>query len=87
MRICSWNMADKVDGQGQFVLDERAIVTFTLDRVSSITCTDFDMVPGIILDLDITRAEELFRIEWSASYGVQGCVDARQVRITLNPVD
>jgi hypothetical protein len=43
------------------------------------------MVPGIIFELEIIRAGEHFRIEWSASYGVTGSVTAKQVQITLEP--
>jgi hypothetical protein len=85
LRIHSWIITDKVDAQGYLVLDKHAVVTLALDGVSTINCTDFDMVPGIIYGLEINKADEHFRIEWSASYGVDGSVTAKQVRITLEP--
>ncbi len=56
-------MTDKVDEHGHFILDRHALVTLALAGVSAIDCEDFDRVPGIILDLEITRAEEQFRLE------------------------
>jgi len=85
LRIHAWNMTDKVDAKGYFVLDKHAIVTLTLEGVRAINCTDFDMVPGIIFDLEIAKADEDFRVEWSASYGVTGLVIAKHARINLAP--
>lgn len=85
LRIHAWNMTDAVDAKGYFVLDKDAVVTLALQEVSQISCTDFDMVPGIIFDLLITKVDEHFRIEWSASYGVAGFINAKQMWITLAP--
>ncbi|ARM91980.1 hypothetical protein RHEC894_PD00476 (plasmid) [Rhizobium sp. CIAT894] len=85
LRIHAWNMTDEVDAAGYFVLDKHAIVTLTLEGVSAINCTDFDMAPGIIFDLEITKVDEHFRVEWDASYGVTGLVTARHIRINLEP--
>lgn len=85
MRIHAWILTDKVDELGHLVTDRHAVVTFALEGVSTIECTDFDMVPGIILDLEVTRVEEGLRFEWSPSYGVCGTVTARQARVSLEP--
>ncbi len=85
LRIHAWSMTDEVDAKGYFVLDKHAIVTLTLEGVTAINCTDFDMVPGIIFDLEITKVDEHFRVEWDASYGVTGLITARRVRIGLVP--
>jgi hypothetical protein len=38
-RLCihAWNMTDKVDAQGYFVLDKHAVVTLALEGVSAMT--------------------------------------------------
>lgn len=81
----AWNMTHEVDSEGYFVLDKHAMVTLAFEGVSTINCVDFDMVPGIVFDLEITKVEDNFRIEWSASYGVAGFVTAKNVRISLVP--
>jgi hypothetical protein len=85
LRIHTWNMTNEVDEQGYFVLDKHVVVTLALEAVSVINCTDFNMVPGIIFDLEITSLDQGFHLEWSASYGVSGSINAKQVRITLEP--
>ncbi|TXI02746.1 MAG: hypothetical protein E6Q76_15025 [Rhizobium sp.] len=87
LRIHAWNMTGQVDAKGYFVLDKHAIVTLILEGVSAISCTDFDMVPGIIFDLEITKTDQSFRIEWDASYGVSGFVSAKHVEISLVPTE
>jgi hypothetical protein len=85
LRIHAWNTTKEVDSQGYLVLDKHAVVTFDLEGVSAINCEDFDMMPGIIYDLQITKVEGKFSIEWGASYGVSGCVSAKQIRLALKP--
>jgi hypothetical protein len=85
LRIHAWNMTNKVDARGHFVLDKHVVVTLALEGVSVISCTSFDMVPAIIFDLEITSLDQGFRLEWSASYGVSGSISAKEVRITLEP--
>ncbi|OCJ14916.1 hypothetical protein A6U89_22710 [Agrobacterium sp. B133/95] len=85
LRIHAWNTTDAMDAKGYFVLDKHAIVTLALEGVSAINCTDFDMVPGIIFDLEITKVDQRFHVEWSASYGATGLVIAKYARINLAP--
>lgn len=87
LRIDAWNMTDQVDAKGYFLLDKHAIVTLVLEGVSAISCADFDMVPGIIFDLEITKMDGNFRIEWDASYGVSGFVIAKHMKISPAPTD
>ena len=85
LRIHGWRMTDEGGAQGYFVLDKRTVVTFALDGSNAIECADFDRVPGIIFDLEVTKIDEHFRLEWSASYGVTGSRTAKRVRVTLEP--
>jgi len=85
LRIHTWNMTNEVDAKGYFILDKHVVVTLALEAVSAINCTNFDIVPAVIIDLDISSLDQGFRLEWSASYGVSGSISAKQVRITLEP--
>lgn len=85
LRIHAWNMTNEVDAEGYFLLDKHAIVTLAFEGVSVISCSDFDMVPGIIFDLEIAKVGGSFRIEWYASYGVSGFVTAKNIQISLVP--
>lgn len=85
LRIHAWNMTDEVDAQGYVVLDKHAVVTLALEGVSRVDCTDFDMVPAIILDMQVTRSGEHVRVEWDASYGLYGSVTASHMQISFEP--
>lgn len=85
LRIHAWNMTDEIDAKGYFILEKHAVVTLTLEGVSAINCTDFDMVPAIIFDLDIAKSDEGIRVAWSASFGVEGSLVARHARLDLIP--
>lgn len=84
LRIHAFQMTDKVDEQGYFVLEKHAVVTFSLEEVASISLADFNL-PGIIHDLQITEASDGVQITWSSSYGVGGTLMARRVSIALQP--
>ena len=85
LRIHAWNMTNKVDARGHFVRDKHVVVVLALEAVSAINCTNFDMVPAVIFDLEITRHDRGFRLEWSASYGASGSISVKELRITLEP--
>jgi Immunity protein 50 len=80
LRIRTWNVSDKVDAGGYHVLDKHVIVTMTLEEITHVALSHFDL-PGIILDLEVTSFDGGYQLVWSASYGVEGAIRAGQVRI------
>ncbi|MFD9897741.1 hypothetical protein [Mesorhizobium sp. NPDC059025] len=66
------------------ISDKHATVTLALDGLKTIELDDFEM-PAIIFDLQITKVDENYRVEWSASYGVEGFITAKQMRVSLEP--
>lgn len=84
MQIFAWNITDQVDAQGYFVLEKHAIVTLTLEGVTAVRLSDFDL-PGIIFEMKIERAEERYRVSWYGSYGVEGELTARTIRFAVRP--
>jgi hypothetical protein len=84
LRIHAFQMTDKVDEQGHFVLEKHAVVTLSLKEVTSISLTDFGL-PGIIHDLQITEASDGAQITWNSSYGVEGTLRAKRISISLQP--
>ena len=82
LRVHTWRITDKVDARGYFELDKHVVVTIALEEVTSITLPDFNL-PGIIFDLEITKADEGVQLAWSGSYGAEGVLRARAVRFDL----
>ncbi len=85
MRLHAFNMTDRLDADRHFILEKHAVVHLIFDGVTDIQCRDFDMVPGIIDNMQITQDGERFRVEWEACYGIEGSVTSNQVRVTLDP--
>jgi Immunity protein 50 len=84
LRIRTWQMTDKVDERGYYVLDEHVVVTVTLETVTDVSLCDFHL-PGIISDLDITQADDGFELRWSGSYGVAGTIRCKRASFHLQP--
>jgi hypothetical protein len=79
LRVHTWQMTNKVDARGYIELDKHVVVTVTLEEVSDIALTEFNL-PGIIFDLDVTKADESMQLAWSGSYGVAGTLRAKKIR-------
>ena len=84
LRIHAFQMTDKVDEQGYFVLEKHAVVTLSLEEVTSVSLTDLNL-PAIIHDLHIMDVSDGVEITWSSSYGVEGTLTAKRVSIALQP--
>jgi hypothetical protein len=84
LRIHAFQMTDKVDEQGCFVLDKHAVVTISVQEITSVSLTDFNL-PGIIHDLHIADTGDGAQVTWSSSYGVEGTLKAKRVSIDLVP--
>ena len=76
LRVHAFQITDRVDDQGYFILDKHVVVIFSLDEVSCVALTDFNL-PGIIFDLEITHGDLGFELVWSGSYGVSGTLRAQ----------
>jgi hypothetical protein len=84
LRIHAFQMTDKVDAQGYFVLEKHAVVTLSLEEVTSVSLNDFHL-PGIIGDLHIGNVSDGVQVSWDSSYGVGGTLTAKRLSIDLLP--
>lgn len=85
LRFLTWEITNTVDSRGYFVLDKRVVVTITLEEVSYVALDHFHL-PGIVFDLEVTNADDGFEVRWTGSYGVEGTLRAKKMRIDLTPV-
>jgi hypothetical protein len=84
MRVHTWQMTNKVDARGYIELDKHVVVTITLEEVTDISLTEFNL-PSIIFDLEVTKADESMQLTWGGSYGVSGTLRAKKMRFDLQP--
>ena len=84
LRLEAFRMTDKIDEDGHFVLDRHVLVTLTLGEIKAVSLDHFTTT-GIVGRMRITRADKRYRIEWDSSYGVEGCITAKSLRIDFEP--
>jgi hypothetical protein len=84
LRIHAFRMTNEVDDKGYYVLDRHVVVTITLEAVTYVNLSDFNL-PGIISGLGVSAAEGNIQLAWTGSYGVEGTIRAKQVRFDLQP--
>ncbi|MGO9483823.1 MAG: hypothetical protein ACLPX9_04440 [Rhodomicrobium sp.] len=84
LRIHAFRMTDEVDDKGYFVLDRHVVVTITLEAVTHINLSDFNL-PGIIFELTVSSADGDIQLTWTGSYGIEGTIRAKQARFSLQP--
>lgn len=84
LRLHAFRMNSDTDEQGYYRLDKHALITITLDDVTQIHLSDFD-VPGIISDLRFLNVEGEIEVGWTSSYGGDGYLRAKQVRLGFVP--
>jgi len=84
LRVRTFQMTGKTDDRGHFILEKHAVVTITLDQVTYVALSNFNL-PGIIFDLEITRFEDALQVSWSGSYGVEGTLRAKHLQVAFVP--
>jgi hypothetical protein len=82
--IRTWQITEKIDEQGYFILDKHVAVTIVLEGVTHIELRRFNL-PGIIHKLGVASVNDGFQLDWTASYGVEGVLRAEQLRIEFAP--
>jgi hypothetical protein len=86
LRLRTWEITNTVDSRGYFILDKHVLVTITLEEVSYVALDHFNL-PGIVFDLEMTNADGSYEVRWSGSYGVEGTLRAKRMRIDFSPAE
>ncbi|MDX8524996.1 Imm50 family immunity protein [Mesorhizobium sp. MSK_1335] len=84
LRLEAFRMTDKIDKDGYFILDRHVLVTLTLGEIKAVSLDHFTTT-GIVGHMRITRTDKRYRIAWDSSYGVEGSITAKSLRIDFVP--
>jgi hypothetical protein len=79
--ITDWNSTDE---RGYFKQSRDCVVTVHLQGIHSMNLST-DELPAIIGGLTIETTSAGWVIRWSASYGTDGVIEAREVSLSLVP--
>ncbi|NBN64225.1 hypothetical protein [Pannonibacter tanglangensis] len=85
LRLHAWNLTRERDGKGVFLVDKNAVVSIQFAGVRKVNLTDLNLLPAIVYELSVSKADDDFRVEWSSSYGVYGYIVASDARLDLTP--
>jgi hypothetical protein len=86
LRLRTWRITNALDGRGYFILDKHVIVTIVLEEITYVALEHFNL-PGIVHDLDMTGVAGGFQVRWTGSYGIEGTLMAKSIRIDFTPTE
>ena len=88
LHIHAWNMTDRVDANGYFILEKHAVVTISLQEISFIDLKNPQWptaLPSIIADLEITKTPSGYAVDWGTAYGIDGSLHAKKISFAIEP--
>jgi hypothetical protein len=84
IKIHTFEMTNKVDPRGFYVLQKHVIVSFWFEEVLSLSLTGFNN-QNVISGLDLHKTNDEYEMILYACYGVEGRIISKKVRITMEP--
>jgi hypothetical protein len=87
LKAKAFKMTDKVDEKGYFILEKHCTVTLFFDEITFVNLTGFQPGGAIISDVNIKTESDEFDIAVESSYGFQGSLRSRKLRISFEPDD
>ena len=85
MRLQSWRMTDKLDEQGYFVVEKQFQASLFFDGVTHAELRDFQPGQAILYSLELSSQEDEIEIVLQSSYGFDGTLRVKTLRIAFQP--
>jgi hypothetical protein len=82
--IHTWEMTNKVDERGFYVMQKHVVVEFVLNDISELDLGGFSH-QNVIFGLDLEKKDAGFTLTLDPCYGLAGTIDANKVSIRLKP--
>ena len=75
---------NQVDDRGYFVTTKHVLVTFILEGIQAVQLDDFNH-QNVISGLSLEETTAGYRLTLHPCFGAQGTIDAKRVRISIEP--
>jgi hypothetical protein len=82
MLIHTWEMTNKVDERGFYVMEKHAVVEFIFEDISELELGGFSH-QNVIFGLNLDRKDAGFLLRLDPCYGLAGTIEAKKVSIRL----
>ena len=84
LRVHTWEMTNKLDEKGYYVLEKHTIVEFDLETVHDLSLNGFSQ-QNVIFELGIEKIDSGFRVTPQDCYGLAGTLDVCKISIRVIP--
>ncbi|GGZ35241.1 Imm50 family immunity protein [Asticcacaulis endophyticus] len=84
IRIYAFRMNSDTDEHGYYRLDLHALVTFSITGIREFEIQNWNQ-QNALMCLEISKAENGYRLEMEGAYGVDGYLIAESISVTLEP--
>ena len=84
LTVHAWDMTDKVDSGGFYVLQKHIIVRFLLDGITESSFEDFNH-QNVLFGLQLTKQDAGFNLTLDSSFGLSGSILAKNPAIEMTP--
>ena len=85
LKAKAFRMTDKIDEKGYFVLEKHCFVTLHFEEVTEVNLRGFMPGQAILYAPDIEKAGQEFIVSVNSSYGFDGVLKMKGLRIELEP--
>jgi hypothetical protein len=84
MLIHTWEMTNKVDERGFYVLEKDVVVEFVFENISGLDLSGFNH-QNVIFGLELEKKAAGFMLTLDPCYGLGGTIEAENISIRLKP--
>jgi len=82
--IHTWEMTNKVDERGFYVLEKHVLVEFVLEDILELELGGFSN-QNVVFGLDLKKKDAGFVLTLDPCYGLAGTIEAEKISIRLKP--
>ena len=84
LSVHTWQMTDRVDERGFYVLQKHVKVEFTLNDISALELSGFND-QNVLFGLVLSQGPEGYELQLDPCYGLAGSITAKRIAIQIEP--
>ena len=85
LRVHTFEMTERVDSGGAYVLAKHVVVTFILKGLTDLHLEGFSP-QNVIAGLSLRQTDQGYELTLEECYGLSGALTAQRIRLEMEPV-